>query len=79
MIGRNLFGMVALVPLALNMAVPAQGAVMMPMCIGDGSVVLVPLGAGGSQPGKTDNGCCIKGCHAGSNRKKLNKLFEPAQ
>jgi len=75
----SLLGLIALVPLALNVSAPAQGAVLMPMCTDGRSVVVVPLGAGGSLPGKTDSGCCIKGCHGGSSRKKLAKLFEPAQ
>ena len=79
MSGFTLFSLIALVPLALGVAAPAQAAVLMPLCTGDGRVVLVPIGSGGSQPGRTDNGCCIKACHAGSSRRRLVRLFEPAQ
>jgi hypothetical protein len=49
------FGMVALVPAALNIAAPAAGAsILVPVCTGDGQVhmMTVPVGGGfGSRPG----------------------------
>lgn len=75
----SLFGLMALLPAALNTPAAAGASILMPMCTGDGQVHMVRLPLGGKQPPGGDSGCCIKGCHAGSNRKKLLKEIEPAQ
>lgn len=72
-------GLVALIPLALNVSVPARGSILMPLCTGDGTVRMVPVQGSGNGPAGGENGCCIKGCHAGSSRKKSLKEIEPAQ
>lgn len=76
---RSLFGIVALVPAALNLAAPASARLMMPLCTGDGQVRMVEVPGTPKAPAGSDNGCCAKGCHSGSNRKRLAKKFEPAQ
>ncbi|MEQ1498588.1 MAG: hypothetical protein ABL914_07985 [Novosphingobium sp.] len=75
----SMLGLIALLPLALNVSAPAAGTILMPMCSGDGQVLLVPVPGGSQAPASSENGCCIKGCHAGSSRKRLLKEIEPAQ
>lgn len=77
--GRSLFGIVALVPAALNLAAPASARLMMPLCGGDGQVRMVELPGAPKEPAGSDKGCCAKGCHSGSNRKRAARNFEPAQ
>lgn len=75
------FGLVALIPAALNVSAAASAATLtMPLCTGDGQVRLVevPLEQAPG-PGKNQGPCCAKGCHAGGSRKKAAKQFEPSQ
>lgn len=74
------FSLVALVPAALNLSVPAAGATLLvPFCTGDGLIHMVRVPVGGDQaPGSQPATCCAKGCHGGS-RKRLLKEIEPAQ
>ena len=62
----------ALAPAALNIASPAGASIAMSICTGDGAVhvIQVPL-APGQGPGN-DTPCCVKGCHAGSSRKRAH-------
>ena len=84
MIGRSaLFGLVAMLPAAMN-TVPAQAAQMLnlPVCDGSGAVrmVSVPLGGSPLRPTQGDSGCCVKGCHSPSSRKRANSCdFDPSQ
>lgn len=77
----RLVSMIALLPAALNLSVgSARATIMVPLCTGDGQVHMVPLPAGQPRlPGQDQNTCCVKGCHAGSCRKKTPRDFEPAQ
>lgn len=77
---RVLFGLVAMLPAALNLSAPtAAGTLMMPLCSGDGQVRMVEVPGAPKSPASSDNGCCAKGCHSSSNRKRGAKKFEPAQ
>ena len=75
------FSLVSLLPAALNLSAPAMaGTLMMPLCTGDGQVRMVPVPGGAPKaPLGGDNGCCAKGCHSSSSRKRLGKKIEPAQ
>lgn len=70
-----LFALVAMIPAALNAAPAAasagRGALALPLCTGDGvaRTITVPVGGGGV-PGREPPGCCVKGCHGGSARKR---------
>lgn len=75
----SLLGLIALVPLAFNVPAAASTTILMPMCGGDGKVRMVKIPGKRQGPQGSENGCCIKGCHSGSNRKKLLKEIEPAQ
>jgi hypothetical protein len=77
---RVLFGLVALLPAALNLSAPAlAGTLLMPLCSGDGQLRMIEVpGVPGTPPGG-DKGCCAKGCHSSSNRKRGARNFEPAQ
>ena len=75
----SLLGLIAMLPAALNLSAPAAGTILLPICTGDGQVHLMPLPRNDGPGGGAQNGCCIKGCHSGSNRKKIVKEFEPAQ
>ena len=72
-------GLRALTPLfALAIMLPppeAQAQVIeVGMCNGGTSRIVLPNGNGGSGPAD-DHGCCHKGCHAGTDRrKKQNQL-----
>ena len=76
-----IFGIVALLPAALNTTpASAHGALAAPLCTGDGiartvSVPVAPSGLPGSEP----PGCCTKGCHSGGARKRSGKRLDPAQ
>ncbi|MDE2595424.1 MAG: hypothetical protein KGL44_00955 [Sphingomonadales bacterium] len=78
----SLFGIIALVPAALNVTpAAAAGLLTVPLCTGDGQVhmVNVPLNGNGI-PGGDTNGCCAKGCHSGSSRKRASGChFDPSQ
>lgn len=77
---RAAFGLVALLPAALNLSAPAAaGPLMMPLCSGDGQVRMVEVPGAPKSPAGSDNGCCAKGCHSSSSRKRLQKKIEPAQ
>ena len=70
--GTALFGLVALIPAALNAAPVATHGLSVPICTGDGRTHAIELpGAPGGNPGKDQSGCCVKGCHAGGSRKRL--------
>jgi hypothetical protein len=72
MIGAR-FGIVALIPAMLNLTIASSGGMMtVQICTGDGQVhsVQVPLGDNGD--GSTQGLCCAKGCHNGSNRKRVS-------
>jgi hypothetical protein len=71
--------MVALAPAALNLAAPAAAGLMMPLCSGDGQVRMVEVPGAPKAPPGGDKGCCAKGCHSSSNRKRASRNFEPAQ
>ncbi len=76
-----LFAVLAILPAALH-AAPAFAAenLLVPICSGDGKIRLVAIPKGGTIPGKGTEQDCIKGCHAGSTRKRTAAPnFEPAQ
>jgi len=76
------FSLVALLPAALNLSVPAPGSTLLvPFCTGDGLIHMVQVPVDGQQvPGKDSSAtCCAKGCHSGSSRKRQSKEFEPSQ
>lgn len=76
----TLFGLMAMIPAALNLSAPASaGGLMVPLCSGDGQVRMVEVPGTPKMPVGSDNGCCAKGCHGSSSRKRLAKNFEPAQ
>lgn len=71
----HLFGLLALLPAALNASpAQAQGGLTVPLCTGDGAarVVTLPLGAQ-DIPGKAVPGCCTKGCHSGERKRGTKK------
>lgn len=76
-----LFGIVAMVPAALNTSpAMAHGVLAAALCTGDGiaRTVSVPVGPAGV-PGSDQPGCCTKGCHSGGTRKRSGKRLDPAQ
>ena len=71
----SLFGLIAMIPAALNASVPASsGSITILLCRGNGvaETVTMPLRGSAPVPGHGDDGggCCAKGCHAGSSRKR---------
>ncbi|WP_295630674.1 hypothetical protein [Novosphingobium sp.] len=78
MILRTLFGLIALIPAALNAAPAHASTLALPLCDGgvaDG-VVSIPLGLAPISGGDMA-GCCAKGCHG--SRKRSGKLqVDPA-
>lgn len=63
------FALLALVPAALNGAVPRTMQMIAPSCGGGRVAITIPM-----RPGVPDEDrsqpCCAKGCHTGSSRKK---------
>ncbi len=76
-----LFALLAILPAALHAApVMAGDSLLVPICTGDGQTRLVAIPKGGTAPRKSGELDCIKGCHAGSSRKRTGApQFEPAQ
>lgn len=73
MIERRVNPAVALIAsLALSMPAPAAAqarSIMVPNCLGGMDRLDIP-----ADPGQPDeHGCCNKGCHAASDRRKKNK------
>ena len=68
----TLFALATLLPAALNTSpASAAGRLLVPLCTGDGVVRQVSLPLGPARlPGGDMPGCCAKGCHAGSSRKR---------
>ena len=66
------FGLMALVPAAMNVSAAAAGAsILVPVCTGDGQVHMMNVPVDGNQgPGSANSPCCAKGCHSGSSRKR---------
>jgi hypothetical protein len=60
-----------MLPAALG-ATPAPGrSLLVPVCSGDGSTRMVPVPLDRpALPGSDPSGCCVKGCHASSSRKR---------
>lgn len=77
----TLFALLAILPAALHAAPAFAGDnLLVPICSGDGQIRLVAIPKGGTVPGKGDEQDCVKGCHAGSSRKRnAAPNFEPAQ
>lgn len=75
----SIFGLVAIMPLALAVSPAAAGSLRLPLCDGavTGRTVEIPV------PGKTPRGgddpCCVKGCHAGCSRKRIVRDFDTPQ
>jgi hypothetical protein len=69
------FALLAMMPAVFNI-VPAraQGAILAPICSGDGisRALSLPLGSG-DIPGKEVPGCCVKGCHGGERKRSGKK------
>lgn len=77
----SLFALLAIMPAALHAApVLASDSLLVPICTGDGQTRLVEIPKGGSAPRNGGEQDCVKGCHAGSSRKRTGApQFEPAQ
>ena len=76
-----LFGLIALIPAALNTTPGnAHSQLAVPLCTGDGvaRTITVPLGQSGL-PNSDPPGCCVKGCHSGSARKRAGKRLDQTQ
>jgi len=73
----SLLAIVALAPLAFGSSIGAsagaagQGALRLSLC-GGGSITL-PLGGEGEAPTGGDGPGCVKGCHAGCSRKRIDR------
>lgn len=67
-----LFGLIAMIPAALGTSpASAAGSLAVPLCTGDGQVLMVNVPIRSSDvPGGQTSGCCAKGCHASSSRKR---------
>jgi len=76
-----LFGLVSLLPAAVN-TTPGHSAqtLLASLCSGDGVVrsLQIPVGRTGL-PGGDQPGCCAKGCHSGSTRKRNARKDNPAE
>lgn len=65
-----LFGALALIPAAIGPVPAAARTLVVPLC-GGGSVTLPAAPAGG--PADPPAPCCAKGCHGGSQRKRIDR------
>jgi len=76
-----LFALLAIMPAALHAApLMTNDNLLVPICTGDGQTRLVAIPKDGNGPRKGGEPDCVKGCHAGSSRKRAGgPHFEPAQ
>lgn len=74
---RALFGLIALLPAALNAAPAHATTLALPLCNGGVAhgVVSAPLGHA-PLPGTDNAGCCTKGCQ-GSRKRSANSRIDP--
>ncbi|NBC37473.1 hypothetical protein GTZ99_13035 [Novosphingobium sp. FSY-8] len=81
--GISLFGLLAMMPAAFNVApAAARGALTVALCTGDGVARTVQVPSGAQDiPGARVPGCCAKGCHTGQSRKRNRRSrdVDPAQ
>lgn len=71
----SLFGLIAMVPAALNASTPSSSrTITFLLCRGNGvaETVTMPVRGPAPLPGHGEDGgaCCAKGCHAGGSRKR---------
>lgn len=68
---RALFGILALVPAAFNVAPAGAHSITVALCTGDGvaRTMTVPVPGRTGPPGREEPGCCTKACHTGSRKK----------
>lgn len=77
---QMLLGLLALVPAALNTTPGHAGALVLPLCSGDGQVRTVSQPApSGEVPGREQPGCCAKACHTDSRKKISGRQIDPRQ
>lgn len=71
----GLFGLLAMVPAAINPAQaagPASRLMTALVCKGDGTAGTVSIPTGNGRPSPEGNQpCCSKGCHGGNSRKRF--------
>lgn len=65
-----LFGLLAMVPAALNAGVPASVTIMASSCAGGQHAITIPMRPDAPVPAEGQP-CCVKGCHSGSSRKRF--------
>ena len=79
----RLCALAALVPAAFNIqpaAAHGAGGITVPLCTGDGVIRRVTLPVRAPRlPSDDPPGCCVKGCHGGSSRKRNLCPVDPAQ
>ena len=75
----SIFALIAIMPVALAVGPVAAGTLRVPICTGDatGRTLYVPVP--GKLPRGQDDPCCVKGCHAGGNRKRIVRDFDTPQ
>jgi len=68
----SLLALAALIPAAFNPGVAQARMVTVSLCAGDGTARTATIPLGPARPGSGEDGCCAKGCHSGSTRKRGN-------
>ena len=75
-----LFALIAITPAALATSPAAATQVLaVSICNGDGVTRTVSLPVPHKPSRNGDDPCCMKGCHAGGNRKRIVREFDPSQ
>lgn len=71
---RSLLGVLALAPMALNVNVAtAMSPIIAPLCSGGAAARGIAIPQAPSPSRNSEQGCCIKGCHVGSSRKRATR------
>ena len=66
------FSLCSMLPAVVNATPLAGNALMVPLCTSDGRTVTVIVPGQPQLPRRSgDDGCCVKGCHGGSSRKRF--------
>lgn len=67
-----IFSLGSMLPAVVNATPLAGTALIVPLCTSDGRTVSVIVPGQPQLPRRSgDEGCCVKGCHGGSSRKRF--------
>jgi hypothetical protein len=73
------FAITALLPAMLAVTPASASVLLVPLCTGNGPARMVELPLPGKSGRDHESPCCVKGCHSGASRKKVQRQFDAPQ